>query len=286
MHFLDATEEAFYNAALSGANRSPMALAIDLDDTLIHTVPREDAPNFGHSISKPNPSFDSFPLTLVEYAWWSVPQRLKNTRPGWKLRSWINKEKANTLEEHPITYVSPGMVGFLLGLRDLGHTLILVTASRRPRVEFLLQYLPVLRCLFSQRHGRSRIFCSEELELSIAQVIACNSARDETLPKRGAAALYHKTPMVLKTLWPEGIDLLVDDSEDTRNALLKQGEGSFLLPISQERLNSIQVAAHFGCPLTALPSNLADLPTDYQWSHVADPLFFPLAHRSLDLHFA
>jgi hypothetical protein len=111
-----------------------------------------------------------------------------------------------------IVMFRPGMLGGLAWLAEKGVELILVTASARQRVTYLLKRFPLLAEVFGDR-----VICANEIMHSyLTQISSATQINDEASRQafeKRPFSLAIKTPdLINRILGNGGYDLIVDDS--------------------------------------------------------------------------
>ncbi|MEO0852122.1 MAG: hypothetical protein AAFY15_01275, partial [Cyanobacteria bacterium J06648_11] len=244
-------------------------------------------------------AFESVRYSRVQRSLW------RTLKYAWRLplRFQYDPQRYRFLN-NPQVFVQlrPGWLAALRGLKSAGVRLVLVTASARSRVDFLLARLPQLRDLFAE--GDCLWVATAEDMLSFVLDIylhpdrydACTEADvlSAAIHAQRPLSLAMKTPFALKhVLGMEDYDLLIDDSDTTATHLRAGGLGHKLLKIDPRQpqtpyvLNILQAARRqldspSASSAIAVPSSDTAAYDSATYPHLRfeDPLYYPLIHLS------
>ena len=266
-------------------------LAIDLDDTLLMgsltTADEWGGIGLAHS---------GLQRSAMKADWWATTKRWLKGKlervPCKKVHPYLND---------PVVEIAfrPGILEGLSELKMAGLGLVLVTASAKERVTYLLQRFPDFAKLFDGPLGR--VITAEDMvecQLSMSDGVdaSCDAASAEAHRLR-PRSLAMKTPWaVSRACGIPAYDLLIDDSETTAKIFHEAGLGEKLLFVEgrhpwsgygieildmavKRLLGAVPAEAHhvrLACSeeWEAVPSGIPVPPK------VEDPLYYPLLHYS------
>lgn len=284
---------------------SAPVIAFDLDETLLVNSWVEPA-HFGPE-----------KCTELVHAWkkWSLPWCVRQSR-GFRgqrfIRPLIDRlgDRDRGVALTVILQMRRGALEVLKALRKLGFRLVLVTASARKRVQYLLARIPVLRELLLFQN-LLQIICAEDLQgaaLSLAtpknngnrQPMPLNMLENSTkLHHHESPSLAWKTPLLVQSLLgnPIGYDLLVDDNTETRDGFDRHGLSDVLVHVDGmaapdsalmfDIADEISRRLHYkyevkACELNSILAELRESePKSSIW--LEDPFYLPLLRKRLEL---
>ena len=235
-------------------------------------------------------------------------------------RGWLNflqgKPKRLQYDSRTYSFLSnpevhvqfrPGILSCLEQLKSFGNNLYLITASARPRVEFILERFPAFREIFGEN-----IACAEDVAEQVLMIDVesddCIKSKsklsDETFSNSLKAhrlrprSLAIKTPLLFERLFDHSkYDLLVDDSAVTAKYFRESGLINFLLYIEPGKPNSgygMEIFDAIYEKLSGKSDHLTQLKYSGTYDHILesitmmrleDPLYFPYLHKSDQLPF-
>lgn len=264
-------------------------LVLDLDDTLLmgSFTTKEEWGELGNA-------FPGLERSAMRTDWWATTKRLLKGK-----RERIACRQAHPFLNHPPVEVAfrPGMVEGLMELKAQGLGLVLVTASARTRVEFLLQRFPVLAELFA---GDEAVIVPAESMAESSMVAESAPEAVDCLPSARAHEIRSRS-LAVKTPWAvsraAGIpayDLLIDDSKTTAKVFDEAGLGDKLLaiegqhPCSGYGIHILDTTIQRLLKSGSGTQTSGPLPCSLEFSQtpagiplppkVEDPLYFPLLH--------
>ena len=289
-------DRALYN--LASEIKPGIVLAIDLDDTLL-----TNSYICSNEWQKENPGGDSKYFESIRYNQMrhSLYGYLKYARKLPKRSQYDSRKYTFLKNPQVISQLRPGMLQALKGFKETGAILILISATARKRMNFLLTRLPILKRLFSFDNQLCIITAEDILKTSYELLQNKDNLHLATEEDRLSLSAHINRPMSLAAKTPylikriSGIsncDILIDDSNVTfelfkahnlQHKIVKVNprlpHTSYALDIIDSvlcRLNSKDEITD-EVKLTEKNSEIFDR-EKYPYIRFEDPLYYPLIH--------
>lgn len=202
--------------ALTGIRTLPKAIAFDLDNTVLLVKEHSEIPE--DSVKE---STWTLPISGLRKTWHSVPSKIQNTKLGWKTRQLLKHNLPAVSEPTKYIQLSPGIIDLLKALKGRGTKIYLITAGNEKRVRHLMHQFPQLKTLFDGVTARKEQF---KIHKHLSKQTSGKKSIWENFHQTIPMSLANKTPLISKYVFGVEYDLLIDDSEETKEIFKKSNQ--------------------------------------------------------------
>ncbi|NQU95332.1 MAG: hypothetical protein HQ549_03770 [Candidatus Omnitrophica bacterium] len=289
-------DRALYN--LASEIKPGTVLAMDLDDTLL-----TNSYTCGNEWQKEGSGSDSKYFESIRYSQMrrSLSGYLKYAQNSPKRAQYDSRKYTFLKNPQVISQLRPGILQALKGFKNAGAILVLVSATARKRMDFLLTRFPILKRLFSFDNKLCVIAAEDILKASYELLQNKDKLRLATEEDRLSLSAHIDRPMSLAAKTPylikrilgiSNYDILIDDSSVTFELFKAHNLSHKILKVNPRlphtdyaldivtsvlrRLQNKKDAAD-EVKRSKKNNNIFDA-SNYRYIRFEDPLYYPLIH--------